>query len=59
MIRKRFMATLRKSDRSKDLFGNECAGKKIGPFVECGKMTGYITAFDRTFQLTEWTIRYV
>ena len=28
-----FFATVRLGPHSKDLFGNECAGKKIGPIV--------------------------
>ncbi len=57
--KKRFLATLRKTDHSKDIFGNECAGKEIGPFIVHGKMTGYITTIDRTFLLTDWSIHYI
>ncbi len=53
----RFFAILQKNPHSVDFTGKEQAGKKYGPFTVLHADHTTVSTVDRTFNLTQWTIR--
>ena len=52
----KFFATVKKGNHSKDLEGNECAGKKIGPFIATVIRTNKVEAGWRHFVYQDWAL---
>ena len=51
-----FYATVKLGPHSKDLLGNECAGKKIGPFVATRVLGAKVEAGGRQFVYQDFMI---